>query len=446
MRRLSERRAVALVATMVAAACANPGTPPGGPPDTTPPKVVQVVPESGSVNASPRAVVFRFDEVISERPVGAARLDDMFLVSPRGRGVDVTWSRDEIWIRAIGGWKKNAVYTITMLPGMADLRNNVLKRGQTLVFATGPTIAETQVAGILFDWVKGTASPNSLIEAIARTDTTLAYVALTDSSGRFHIDHVPPGEYLLRGAVPSGAIQSRTFDRRRAFDTVAVALRDTASVELLAFVHDTLGPRIGALTVRDSVTLRVTLDQPFAPALPITRAMFTVKAKDSSEVAIDSVFTPDAFAQWDKARKDSVARRDSIERARADTVRRAPPPARVDTAQRPPVLTDAERGDSTRADSVKKAAPKPSKPSPISEIVIRLAVPLPPQSSFRLYARDIRGLLGRARPSERAFSTPKLPAPKDSTAAPGAKRPPGAAAADSVGAARPASQPARPPR
>lgn len=445
MRQLIAWRAVALVAL---AACASPGTPPGGPPDTTPPKVVQVVPESGSVNASPSAVVFRFDEVISERPVGASRLDDMFLVSPRGRGVDVTWSRDEIWIRAIGGWKKNAVYTITMLPGIADLRNNVLKRGQTLVFATGPTIANTRIAGMLFDWVKGTASPNSLIEAIARVDTTLAYVALTDSSGRFRIDHVPPGDYLMRGAVPSGAIQSRTFDRRRAFDTVAVSLRDSVSVELLAFVHDTLGPRIATLTVRDSVTLRVTLDQPVAAGLPITRAMFTLRTKDSTEVPIDSVFSADAFAKWETAQRDSVVRRDSVERARADTTKRPPPRARADTLQRAPPLTDAERADSTRADSVKKAAPKPSKASPINEVVIRLVTPLPAQSAFRLHVRDIRGLLGRARPSDRAFVTPKAPVAKDSTAAPGAPRPPAAAPRDSSGAARPTATPPqpRPPR
>ncbi len=472
-------------AVFLLAACASPGIPPGGPVDVKAPKLLQVVPESGAVNTAPRAVVFRFDEVVSERPASASRLDDMFLVSPRGRGIDVEWNREEVWIRPQGGWRKNAVYTIIMLPGMSDLRGNVLKTGRTLVFAAGASIPDTRLSGILFDWVRGTPAPATLVEALDSRDTTLQYVALTDSSGRFVMRHVPPARYLVRAAVSGGSAigasqgsAQRPFDRRRAWDSVAVALADSADIELLAFTHDTLGPRIGQLAVRDSVTLKLTLDQPLALDQVLARGQFTLLTRDSQPVFIDSVFTATAFVEWEKkaadsvsaarARRDSLARRDSAARpaagARRDTAVRAPgapaapppnaPPrgVRVTAPTLPSPAAAPTRPDSA-ADSTKRVLPpKPSKPIPVSEYVIRLGSPLESQAQYRLKISGARGLLGASRPSERAFGSPKA-ASKDSTGAvkggptPGPVRP-GAGAPPAVSPTPPrdsATPPRKPP-
>src|SRR5512140_3396515 len=64
-------------------ACASPGTPPGGPVDTQAPKIVRIAPDSAKTGVNPREVVFEFDEVVSERPAGAANLNGLFLISPR---------------------------------------------------------------------------------------------------------------------------------------------------------------------------------------------------------------------------------------------------------------------------------------------------------------------------------------------------------------------------
>ena len=455
-------RPARLLGLLALLACASPGIPPGGPPDKQPPKLLAVVPESGTVNTLPRSVIFRFDEVVNERPTGANSLDDMFLVSPRPRELDVEWNREEIWVRPSGGWRKNLVYTITMLPGMSDLRGNVLKEGRTVVFGTGDAIPDTRVSGVLFDWAKGTPAVRAVVEAVDRRDTTIQYVGLTDSLGRFTIRHLPPAGYLMRAAVGTasavggGSGGLRAFDRRRAWDSLGVSLTDSVRVELLAFMHDTLGPRVSQLTVRDSVTLKLTLDQPVLVTQLPGRDNFTLLARDSSTVFVDSVFTAEAFAAWEKkaadsaaaTRRDSTTRRDSA--ARADSARRAPPPAAGAPAARPgrvttpnaanpavtpavtpsvtpsvtPATPDANaRPDSTR-DSTRRVLPKPSQPSPITEFVIRLGAPLAPQSTYRLALKDIRGLLGASRPSDRAFSTPKAPS-KDSTAkaAPGANAP-----------------------
>lgn len=504
-------------------ACASPGAPPGGAPDKLPPKLLGIVPESGQVKVLPRSAIFRFDEVVSERPAGAAKLEDMFIVSPRGRGVDVEWNREEVWIRPQGGWRKDLVYTITMLPGMSDLRGNVLKSGSTLVFATGATIYDTRLSGLLFDWVKGLPSPLTLVEAVDRRDTTIQYVGLTDSVGRFNIRHLPPAAYLVRSSVASGSSIGATqgpslrgFDRRRAWDTLSVVLNDSARVELLAFVHDTLGPRVSALTVRDSLTLKLTLDQPIPASQRIGPENFVLLTRDSTPLGIEAVYSADAFAKVEKATGDSVAaakaksdslaakaKSDSLSfKARADSVakvdsakRAAPPAARPDTTKRPNAPANAPPANAARgarqtaptplnippaaapaplerpgtptapgqtgpgrsgaptakadsaADSTKRVLPKPSQPLPITEFVLRLAVPLPPQSSFRLLLQDIRGLLGASRKSDRAFATPKPPS-KDSTAAAnktGATVPPPPGNVAPQGSRPPGFTPTKPP-
>ena len=469
------RRLTAALALL--AACASPGIPPGGPEDKLPPKLLQVVPDSGAVGTLPRAVVFRFDEVVNERPAAAPRLEDMFLVSPRGRGLDVEWNREEVWLRPLGGWRKDLIYTVTMLPGMADLRGNILKSGRTVVFATGNAIPDTRLTGALFDWVRGTPAPQTIVEAVDRRDTTIQYIALTDSSGRFSFRHLPAGAYLARASVAAtssigggGGASLRGFDRRRAWDSVAVTLSDSAQVELLAFAHDTLGPRIAALTVRDSVTLKLTLDQPIPASQPLSRDQFALLTKDSTPVFIDSIFTALAFAEWEKKAADSLAaaraRRDSTARLdsqpRRDTARAATPPTseaprgvrqpapgvtapRLPGAPRPApvVAVPPARPDSStdsRTDSLRRVPSKPSKPSPITEFVLRLGSPLAPQSQFRLRVTDVKGLLGASRPSDRAFSTPKVVIADSS-----ASKTPGAAPGGSGGARTPGFTPT-PPR
>jgi hypothetical protein len=361
-----------LIVAIALVGCASQGDPPGGPPDATPPVLVGILPESGAVNAVPDRVEFRFDEVVSERPSGASSLEQMVLISPSDGLPRVDWRRRSIAVRPRRDWKPNAVYTVTLLPGMADLRGNVMKTGASVIFSTGPTIPDTRIAGTLYDWVAGAPARGGAIEAIALPDSVV-YVARADSAGRFTLAHLPPGSYAVRAWLDANS--NRELDAREAYDSASVALRDTATLTLLAFVHDTLPPRINTVTVVDSMTLRVELNQPLDPEQTVDSTRFRLTAPDSSAIPLRTVLAADA---WDRARADSIAR--------ADTTRR--PPARQ--APAPP------------RDSV--ALPRPV---PLSRFVVVTAVPLQPETSYRLIAVDLRNLLGRAGTSARVFTTPR---------------------------------------
>lgn len=395
------RRLTALAA-LAAAACASQGVPPGGPPDALPPELLAIVPDTGAIGKPPKNVEFRFNEVVAERPRAGPSLAALVVVSPRDGEPKVSWKRDRILVRPRHGWRPNTVYTVTLLPGVTDLRGNARGTGAMALFSTGGPIPDTRLDGMVFDWLTARPVPRALVQAIATADTSLVYVTIADSSGSFRLDHLPRDRYVVRAVVDANS--NRALDPREAWDSTAITLADSASLELNAFVHDTIGPRINTVVVRDSVTLRVTFDRPIDTTQTLGTGSFTLRAADSSEVPV----------------LDVIAARtaDSLEVARtlrrADSARRADSTARpADSAARP--IRAPASAARARRDSTKRRVP--SIPTPETEVVLRLGAPLVPGAAYRLRATEIRGLLGYPRTSERAFT---LPAPAVEKIVPGA--------------------------
>jgi hypothetical protein len=411
------RRLILLVAV---AGCAQLGAPPGGPEDRNPPHLLRVSPDTNAVNARPKSVELRFDEIINERPArGGADLDALFLVSPRGGRVDVRWHRSRIEIRPRRGWLPNTTYIITQLAGVTDLRGNADTAQHQYVFSTGPSRSPSLIRGQVFDWVAARAAPRAYVEAVRLPDS-LTYGEYADSLGRFTIRFVPPGRYLLRALIDANS--NRALDRRELFDSATVTVGDSITREMLAFIHDSAGPGIAEVQVQDSVTLRVTFDRPLNPRAAVVPAQFSLKATDSSVVPITSLALGTAYEkqQADSARAKAV--RDSTEQAqRADSIRRAnpraaPAPAPVPVtppgAAPPPRRTGAGARDTT-------PAPKPSVPSPETYAVIRIGRPLAPVTSYRLHVDSLRSLMAIVRSSDRVFTTSRERPATDTTARPG---------------------------
>jgi len=387
-----------LILLVAVAGCAQLGAPPGGPEDRNPPHLLRISPDTNALNARPRNVELRFDEIVNERPArGGQDLASLFVVSPRRGRVDVRWRRSRIEIRPRRGWAPNTTYTITQLSGVTDLRGNVDSVEHRYIFTTGPTRSPSSIRGQVFDWVAARAAPRAYVEAVRLPDS-LTYAEFADSLGRFTFRYLPPGQYHLRALIDANS--NRAVDRRELFDTATVTLRDSVQRELLAFIHDSIGPGIAEVSVMDSTTLRVTFDRPLQPNVPVTREQFSVRAADSSVVPISAVVLGRAF---ERERDDSAkakARRDSVvAAARADSIRRAnpQPPA---PRPAPPVQPPQRR---TPVDTT--PPPRPSAPIPETYAVIRLGQLLAPASSYRVRAEGLRNLMGFARSSDRVFTT-----------------------------------------
>jgi len=414
------RRLIALLAGL--AACASAGPPPGGPEDHDPPQIVSTTPDSGQVNVRVKEVQFQFDEVVSDRPVGAAGLDRMFLVSPRNGDPRISWHRSRISVRPEHGFRDSTAYRITMLPGIADLRGNVRKDGATLVFSTGSTFPTLGIIGTVFDWAAQTISKTAYVEATSKRDTTVVYLSATDTSGQFDLGPLPAGDYIVRALIDQNG--NRIFDRNEKWDSVSVTVAATRpSVELDVIERDSVPPAFAEVAVTDSVTMTISLDKPLDPTLPLQPALVTLRRADSSEVPVIRVEWGSVAARA-RAAADSARRADSLRAAG----RGNPPPA---APQPPPSITAGGR-----------APPPPRKPkSPAPERVIVATVspntPMLPGQTIRVTTRGLRNLLGKSSELTRSVTVPK-PAPRDSTqrARPDSARPP---------VRPPARPPARPP-
>jgi hypothetical protein len=414
-----------LIVLMALAGCAQAGVPPGGPPDKNPPRLVRITPDTNALNVRGDAIAFEFDEVVSERPRGAPTLADLFIVSPSRGPSGVSWRRRSVQIMPRGGLRPNTTYTVRMLPGMVDLNGNTDSSGVTIVFSTGPTLATGRIAGRVFDWVAAKPAPRAVVEAIALPDSA-RYGAEADSAGAFVIMHMPPGQYLLRALIDQN--RNGAVDGRELFDTLTVTLTDSLRHEMLAAVRDSLGVGLATADLRDSLTLRLTLDRPLDTLFVPARRYFSIKMSDSSVVEYDTIFTQ---AEVDRRTADSTRNRaiqDSVRRAfvadsilRADSVRTAAAPATATPPPRPtgrrPGATNAPPPAPPR-DTSNRIVPKPSARIPTTVLYVKFRQALRPATSYRITADSLRSVTGAVRTSSRVFTTPRPVARPDTGKAP----------------------------
>ena len=403
--------------------CANQTSPPGGPPDLAAPLVLKVTPQNNTVGTKPNVVVLQFDEVISETPLGAKDIADLVFISPKSGVPKVDWDRTKIEIRPSQGWKPNTVYSVVIKRGLQDLRNNGIDSTIRLVFSTGGPIPTTRISGVAFDWAAGTGLSGALVEAIAPDSTT--YQVVADSTGRYVLQYVPPGPYLLRAYGDRNT--NRSLDPIEVWDSVSVTLTQSADIEFYGFTHDTVGVRVAEVTPQDSLVLKVVFDKPYAPGRLFGPEDIVIKRADSSLVRVRSVQTIPERALADslraKVRADSVARvsalRDSTPalRARTDSlarVKRADSLAAVARAERDARARLAVRRGRPGAPIDTTPPPKLRRPVVYKEIYVTLDTVLAPQKQFRLSVANLRSLSGTVRSPSRTFTTPRA-VPRDSS-------------------------------
>jgi hypothetical protein len=376
--------------------CASASPPPGGPEDREAPRVVRITPDSNSLDVKDRNASFYFDETINDRGGGAQEVRNFFLVSPSDGEPVVSWHRSRIDVRPRNGFRPNTAYSVTLLPGLSDLRSNTMRTGASLVFSTGPTIPSERITGVVFDWPAERPAALAFVQAVTPAPDSVVYLAQSDSAGRFTLGPLPPGSYLVRAIIDQN--HNRALDRNEAFDSIRVVVPLKAPLELLAVQRDTLPPRITTVTQNDSLTLRVTFDRFLDPAQLPTAATFRLAAADSTVVPVTAVLTP---------REEQTAAQAKVQ-ATADSLRRVDSLAGKPLAPYRPIAGPPKTGVAA-----------PSIPAPFTSMLLRLGGRLAPGTTYVLSASNARALSGRSTASERSFSTAKAPPPRpDSTRAP----------------------------
>jgi hypothetical protein len=404
--------------------------PPGGPPDVTPPQLIRINPDSfASIPDFRGDVEFLFDEVISEgstpsQGTGRGDIEKLVILSPTTKFPEVRWRRNRITVRPDEGWQPDRIYRVELLPGVTDLRRNRSDRGGLVTFSTGAPPPQTTFNGVVVDWSSGRPAPAALVVAIQLPDS-LPYRGLADSSGRFSLGPLPAGEYVIRGVLDEN--RNRLADPREAFDSLRVPPGRDSALELWAFVHDTLPPRIRTVTPADSMSAAVEFTQSLDPGLRIPLSAVRVSLlPDSTPVRIASVLPRPVD---DSINAKRPASRDS---AKSDTT----------PAPRQPALPGARPRGGRRA-----AEPLTTRPPLTDKLVIRPAEPWHPGARYTVEIRGVRNVTGVAGDVVGTLVVPER-APRDTLAAPADSLEPGAdttrAGADSIPPARAKPAPTKP--
>jgi hypothetical protein len=391
--------------------------PPGGPPDSTPPHIVVVQPESGAVLSDLKGdAVIRFDELIDEMgglPGGKGGgtltgLQAKVVLSPVAGPVTVSWHRTSIRVKPREGWKQGRVYHLQILPGITDLRHNVMKRGAIVIFSTGPPLPHAALSGTVLQWVEQHALPQALIRAALLPDT-IAYVTIADSGGTFSLTDIPAGRYRIYAIQDQNS--NRQLDAREPFDSATVTADSSQSRLFWTFAHDTIGPRVHDAAPVDSLTFRLTFSSQLDPYHVLdTTGVRLFALPDTTPVPLRAVWTAGQFDSI-QARERSIA--DSLRRAKDTTARgvgkREPtPPSRGPVGGRQPM--GKEDTGVARVDTAHIRQLLRQRPVPTDRWVARTGTLLTPGGKYLVRVRGATNLSGVAADGQAVLT---IPVPKE---------------------------------
>ncbi len=383
-----------LLTVTAALACANIEAPPGGPPDQAPPILLRTVPESlGVFPGFDDRVEFVFNEVVAEGQapnlgLGSGTLEKLIVVSPTERVPKISWRHDRVTVKPREGWQPNRIYRVELLPGITDVERNRSDASTVVTFSTGGELPTDTLNGTLIDWVAGRPMPNGLVLATLMPDS-LTYRGFTDSTGRFTIGPLPNGDYQVHGVVDQN--NNRQLDQRESFDSITITRGISDVGSLWAFPHDTVGPRVGSITIMDSLTLAITFSQQLDPyqrvdssaarvmLLPDSLSVPTLSLlpREEHDSLYPRVVPVDTTASDSTAAPDSLPPADSVQ---ADTL--APEGPEVDPGK-----------GIVAADTAMRLLLE-ERPRLFDRLILRLAEPLIPDGRYFVAMFGIRNVNG----------------------------------------------------
>ncbi|TFG66599.1 MAG: hypothetical protein E4H28_01430 [Gemmatimonadales bacterium] len=272
---------------LCALACAKQELPPGTLPDRLPPQVVETHPSyAETVPGFDGDAWIRFDEPLMD----PRSIERSLLSSPAG-SYQVIPGRTRIRIHAKGGWQDGIVYYFALPSGIADLLRNRTVAPVELLFSTGADVSPTLVHGRVYDRV--TSRGNRGARLLFLSPDSVPYTAVSDTGGVFRLPGLPYGDYRAIGFLD----QNRDFKYDEKFepgDVVPFRLTDeltTASVDLWMIPADSTPPVLGSAEVLDSLTVRLTFDDPLDPEAAATDVVVSIRNEpgDRSWTVVDVV-------------------------------------------------------------------------------------------------------------------------------------------------------------
>ena len=191
-----------LLTAFLAQRCANAVAPTGGPQDTTPPKVVEAVPENQSINFTGKKIEITFDEYITLENAN----QNVMISPPLSEKPDIKLKNKTVVIKFKEDLAPNTTYTINFGSSIKDLHEGNLFTDYVYSFSTGNHIDTLRIAGkVLYAedkkpvedvYVSLYAADLDKLDSLPLS-TIPNYITKTDKEGNFRLDGLADKNYLI---------------------------------------------------------------------------------------------------------------------------------------------------------------------------------------------------------------------------------------------------------
>jgi uncharacterized protein (DUF2141 family) len=214
--------------------CASQAPPPGGPVDKSPPLLISVEPENGSVNIPLRPEIsLVFDENIDLKT--AVRAVTIFPVLAEMPNIHI--SKRTLSISFKEDLQPDQTYILVITRGLSDTRGNSLQEPISIAFSTGDHIAAGEISGMvyyiparktitLFLYNDSTSSVDSLLSR--QPD----YITQTNAEGQYRFRYLSAGTYRIFAVFDQDKdrVYSPKFDKLSLCPFAFITIYDTTSV------------------------------------------------------------------------------------------------------------------------------------------------------------------------------------------------------------------------
>ena len=224
----------ALFVVLLLAACAVVEPPPGGPLDTTPPYLVAMTPDSGSVDVGE---LRKFEFTFSEKMDRQSATSWLFFF-PDQRITKTSWSGATVaHVELEAALPPDTVIVMEVAGRMADAHRIVSRRARRFPIATASAIPQGSIAGVLV--MGDSAVSNGVVELYTVPPDSIEYFqqpllrrTSTDNDGSFVFPWLPStcGPWLLRAfADANGDLRPGDNEAKRLLPDTLSLTEDRAS-------------------------------------------------------------------------------------------------------------------------------------------------------------------------------------------------------------------------
>ena len=191
-----------LLTAFLAQRCANAVAPTGGPQDTTPPVVVEAVPENHSINFIGKKIEITFDEYVTLENAN----QNVMISPPLSEKPDIKLKNKTVIVKFKETLVENTTYTINFGAAIKDLHEGNQFKDYVYSFSTGDHIDTLQIAGKLLTaedkrpvegaYVSLYAADRDNLDSLPLS-TKPNYITKTDKEGHFRLNGLADKKYLV---------------------------------------------------------------------------------------------------------------------------------------------------------------------------------------------------------------------------------------------------------